>query len=386
MLSLISVLLFFGLFEAGLRLAGLPLGKYRFMFDRSSLLYEPSTRIETRFGPVAYTIETNSLGMRSDEIGVVKPEGVVRIAALGDSATDGFFVDNAYTYPALLQRTLRERGHAVEVMNAGHGGASIGQEFRVLRGVTHLSPDLVVLTFCTNDISEILGKSPDQLVRSSPDGETVGYYAARMVISHTAIGEFLLDAFIRLRSRSESPETFTSRVRAGEAGRRQALPRGYSFPGGDAFARNVETFRERYADTDGLVLDRDFSPETELAVTGYLETLGRVLEHCRRHGIELVLSYLPAYPEVYDPSSPMKMRKRLARWSEEAGLAFLDLTPRMRERGAGRPLHLTPADFHPNPRGNLVIAETVAEFLVRHYPELFSGSREGEPKKRPASR
>jgi hypothetical protein len=66
----------------------------------------------------SYRLTTNSEGLRAPEIGP-KRRGTTRIIALGDSVTHGWGVEDDETYPARLQALLRERGHDVEVINAG---------------------------------------------------------------------------------------------------------------------------------------------------------------------------------------------------------------------------------------------------------------------------
>ncbi|MDJ1159760.1 arylesterase [Chelatococcus sp. SYSU_G07232] len=49
-------------------------------------------------------------------------DGPVRIVALGDSLTAGFNLPQDAAFPAVLERALRDRGHAVEILNAGVSG------------------------------------------------------------------------------------------------------------------------------------------------------------------------------------------------------------------------------------------------------------------------
>ena len=47
---------------------------------------------------------------------------VLRIVVLGDSLVAGFGIKPSDAFPAQLERALKERGHAVEVINAGVSG------------------------------------------------------------------------------------------------------------------------------------------------------------------------------------------------------------------------------------------------------------------------
>lgn len=66
------------------------------------------------------SIHINSAGMRGlDEYDPVRPEGVLRVAAYGDSFTFGDQVADADCYPARLEVLAREHGATLEVFNFG---------------------------------------------------------------------------------------------------------------------------------------------------------------------------------------------------------------------------------------------------------------------------
>ncbi len=97
----------------------------------------------------------NSLGYRSDEIVLPKPEGEFRIVCMGGSTTYTTEVeDYRLSYPSLLEKELRALGHPnVTVINAGVGSwtsweSLINFELRVL----DLEPDMVVIYDCVNDL------------------------------------------------------------------------------------------------------------------------------------------------------------------------------------------------------------------------------------------
>ncbi|HAD88122.1 MAG TPA: hypothetical protein DCG48_12235 [Rhodospirillaceae bacterium] len=102
-----------------------------------------------RNGPNAH----NSLGYRGGEL-AAKSEKVYRIACLGGSTTYNYGIEDwRDTYPNQLERILRERGYAVEVVNAGGPGWSsheslINFHFRLL----DIQPDLIIVKHAINDI------------------------------------------------------------------------------------------------------------------------------------------------------------------------------------------------------------------------------------------
>ena len=103
---------------------------------------------------VAYTI--NSKGLRDTEIGMKKPKGQFRILLLGDSIIFGQGVSFTETLVQRLERALRESGafDSVEVINCGVAGYGPHQQRRFLEreGMTY-DPDIVILGFCHNDVT-----------------------------------------------------------------------------------------------------------------------------------------------------------------------------------------------------------------------------------------
>jgi lysophospholipase L1-like esterase len=164
--ALVAVLLFLGLAEAGLRLAGfsyqpvpeqiwlgrlqggVPTGEVVFdrmvpgLFTRDALLF---------WRPVAGREPFNAAGLRdSRELPDAKPAGEVRLLALGDSCT---FLGEPLPWTDLLEDRLRRAGrHQVRVLNAAVPAWSSLQGLRYLesRGLD-LEPDVVLIYFGWND-------------------------------------------------------------------------------------------------------------------------------------------------------------------------------------------------------------------------------------------
>ena len=114
-----------------------------------------------------YHVQTNSDGLRNVE--EINGSHDMRILAIGDSFTFGPYVPNEDTWPAQLERLLDISLHpnlTTQVLNAGVAGYTIVDEFYYLRerGLA-LEPDLVVLAFFPNDISDMRGLQRDFLAR-----------------------------------------------------------------------------------------------------------------------------------------------------------------------------------------------------------------------------
>lgn len=73
------------------------------------------------------------------------------LAAVGDSLTAGFGVEEAESYPAQLERRLRKEGHDVRVVNAGVSGETTSGALARLDWLLTLRPDIVILETGAND-------------------------------------------------------------------------------------------------------------------------------------------------------------------------------------------------------------------------------------------
>jgi len=107
-------------------------------------------------GCVEYRI--NSLGFRDEEFERDKPEGELRVLALGDSFTFGLGVQQDAVWTEVLEdRLAAVRDAAVQVVNAGFAcGALPGHYAPWLEGVgLSLLPDLVIVGLCLNDMGQI---------------------------------------------------------------------------------------------------------------------------------------------------------------------------------------------------------------------------------------
>ncbi|MDX9746300.1 MAG: GDSL-type esterase/lipase family protein [Syntrophales bacterium] len=101
----------------------------------------------------AYQYNTNSAGFRgTDEYSIKRPDGVIRIMVQGDSVTLGHGVQDEETYPALLQKRLREKEIHAEVINMGVSGFGTAEELiQFQNDGLRYQPDIVILGYFQND-------------------------------------------------------------------------------------------------------------------------------------------------------------------------------------------------------------------------------------------
>lgn len=138
---------------------------------------------------------SNSYGFRGKEFNTVKPAGVFRIVAIGASTTYGVVNSDQNTYPAQLERRIRESGYEnVEVLNAGVSGYTTTETFiNFYLRVLNLSPDMVIFYQARNDVfpQAFNGYVPDFEHYRQPDysfGSTNYVHKYLFRISHLFMG------------------------------------------------------------------------------------------------------------------------------------------------------------------------------------------------------
>ena len=238
--------------------------------------------------------------------------GGQRVVALGDSYTFGWGVDDEHTYPAQLERRLRDEYglEGVEVINAGTPGFNTMQEASYLASRwEELRPDVVVLGFVMND-----AEPP----RSAPRDPRERYCEASIWLWE----ELLLRT------------GWTDGALTSRAQRQRAYPLQFA-PG---------------------------APERALC----RRSLGEIAERCAEHAVPLLLFITPATNAL--PRTPADsyryegIHRVVQGWGEELGLATVDLLPLFvnDERRLDRESLLVPGDGHPSELALGIFAEAMA--------------------------
>ena len=80
-----------------------------------------------------------------------RAETPLRLLAFGDSLVHGYGLASGETFPEKLEAALRERGHAVEVLNGGNSGDTTAAGLARLDWALADRPDAVLLELGAND-------------------------------------------------------------------------------------------------------------------------------------------------------------------------------------------------------------------------------------------
>jgi lysophospholipase L1-like esterase len=167
-LSLASLLVALLAAELLIRVAGAApevsvIRKGRFQLSRNPKIgYEPVPDLRYEGEDLSffdYQGASNSEGFRDVEHAVAKPSGVYRVVVLGDSIAAGLRVERYEdTFPAILEKLLRERGLKAEVINLAVSGYNTQQEVELFKekGLRY-RPDLVLVAYSLTDRERVDG-------------------------------------------------------------------------------------------------------------------------------------------------------------------------------------------------------------------------------------
>lgn len=392
----------------GLVLADRIVGLVFHTSKRHSLRLPANLSYRHRSGEFDYVFNTNARGLRGPDIPIERPTAdTYRIALLGDSFVAGFGVADEDVMTNQLARILSNEGRKdAQVINLGRVGSSTIRELEVYETLGRpYRPDVVVLMFSTgNDLREIV----EERDREERDDWRPGGFARRLAYA------LFPNLYLELAIWKQQGET---RRRLGPRSQQELL--GTVDRLARQFGADPELARKRYlalppearaaleqgtaADTrllppcfDPSRLKRAIDPDDRYFRKAW-PRVERHLELIRQavaaDGGKLVICVIPDAVQVdedayrfveslgYDvepewTSEPSRTERALQRWTNRAGVPYLDLTDEL--RGSSAALYY-PKDGHFNPAGHAKAAEALAEFLAAN--KLLPGATDGKPAK-----
>ena len=156
--SVLPVVLLAVLCEVALGWAGLPEVPVGRHFEHNEIYWAADPDLESasfahREVDGAFEVSTNADGLRAPFHPEAKAEGVYRVLILGCSTTFGWGVQDEESYPAVVERILRERGvSSVEILNGGQPGYTSFQGLWFYENVgRRYDADLVLFGFVVQD-------------------------------------------------------------------------------------------------------------------------------------------------------------------------------------------------------------------------------------------
>ena len=360
---LLSILISFAMglsvFEGGLRLIGFAPTESITQFDESlGWKKRPNASVRRSTSEFDIELKTNSTGLRDDEIPEEKPADEHRVLCLGDSFVLGYTVDRHDLFVDLLEKSWREEGREVQVINGGTEGWSTDQEVLwYLEESAKLQADTVILFAYENDIYYCGERNytrypkPRFNADGLPEPAQLENPGSSSLSQRFAIGRFL--SFLR------------SQVRPG----REAELLSH----GDA----------RIPFEFGPLLN-DQPPQLAEAKERLRGALIALRARCERDGSRLLICPIPSESAIHPAERQRFQEGPFAKinpddWSPDApvdyflstasGLNIHTLDPRAGMRAAAEdgPLYFE-EEWHFTPRGNQVLAQLLYEELSASLP------------------
>jgi GDSL-like Lipase/Acylhydrolase family len=305
--------------EGALRLAGFPRGlikstKKMWATDEERVLgpFKPLATVTVVWPPeLGYTVHTNGLGLRGPE---VEDDGRPRVLCVGDSTTFGSHVADDETYPRYLEAALEGRA---QVINGGCPRWTITDQNEFLAdALPRLSPQVVVLLFCGNDLIELDKDSARERALDAHDVRDV--LASRLAIPEAVLWLSLELRRAQLEAKGEWPKPMRpDQGRTGEW---------------------AEAYWGRY--------------EEELAKTIALTD---------EHGARLIVAAFPGFLEV-EVADRCEIEENLSGLCARTGVTYADVYPAFRADPQGK--FLLPHDAHASAAGNALLAQALTPAVL----------------------
>ncbi len=321
---------------------------------------------------------TNSLGMRSREVGPRAPAGTFRILLLGDSFTEGLGLELPDTVGARVEAMLNAAGcgRAFEVINAGVASYSPILEYVQLNRVgLALHPDLVVLNFDMTDVHDDLVRTP--LAVLDRDGLPVAVPNNRRREAALLMPPIPKPRFLRFL---DPVERAANRLVLFQELRQSPLGAALFGPVRLTPERMVALGLAGNAQYDIEAITRDEeTPETREGwhlTERYIAGIHRL---AREHGIPFALVVYPHAQQVAADESPDGRRRQalgpglytsdrpfrvLAELGRRDGFPVIDLLALFRARHVPDKPMFRRNDMHHTPRGARILGEGVFAGLV----------------------
>jgi hypothetical protein len=357
LLVLLSTAFTFGIFELAVRIG---FDRYQ-CNDQLGWTYLPGKRalVFNRTGEFSHFVSFNGDGLRDREPPLERDLNAFRILLLGDSFSASLQVPQGQSFPKLVEDQLASAavtGRRIEVRNAAVDGFGTAQSLRMfVMQAEQYQPNVVLLGFfLANDLA-------DNVLEA---GGYNHYLATRCGRPY-----FTIDGRGQLENVHESrplrqPSSLLDRLL-----RRSQL---YA----NLFPR-TDTSHSSFADWDVFT-----GKNPDAVASAWRLTLALVNELDRQvkaKGGKLIVLLIPHEQEALHSRMPSTMASSIdydrghvlaEAFLREAGIAFIDLYPPIRQAVATGERPYFRRDMHWNERGHGIVAAAILNWLIDHCTEV----------------
>jgi len=305
--TIVTLVVMFGFAEGVLRLKNSSMKNYDIeMWRYSKELKQPDPELGHDHVRNASSllqsvdIRTNEYGLRGGSIESEAPGR--RILFLGASITLGWGVPEEQTVTALLEKSFREDGQEVEILNAGIGNYNAERYVRrFLRDMRTLHPTDIVVHYFLRDAEELEPGGGNWLLRNSQLAVTMWIAASRLL------------------------------NRSGE----------------NSLVEHYQTVYE----------------ESRPGFRSMIEALTRLRDYAEANGIRVYLAMTPDVHNLKDYQFKF-VHDRVRALADELGFDYVDLLPSFRGLNQ-EDIWAMPGDPHPNALGHKLMAESLYPVISR---------------------
>ncbi|MBK6605133.1 MAG: SGNH/GDSL hydrolase family protein [Leptospiraceae bacterium] len=307
-----------------------------------------------------------------------KVPGVKRVIAVGDSFTWGWKVSDQNTVSSHLEQVLNQRKpenvKAIEVLNAGMTASTITHSYESLKNYDlKFAPDVVLLTFCENDIADLKQKS-------STDAFTydmlkkIGWFGP---IRFFVAGKYKKEREIFLRQLKEMKQ---NELIGGKFGAKSHISP-IHWPNdvmafmktkiGKQDIENLLTFY--YLGNEGKIVPytRTEDVETWELWKEWEETLVKMKRLSESKKFKLIVYTYPIFVRIYEPqfdkeNTPENIIDAICK---RHGVTHVNPLAKFREadiemRKENKFIYMLPEDGHPTSEGNILSAKILADEIL----------------------
>ena len=307
-----------------------------------------------------------------------KVPGVKRVIAVGDSFTWGWKVSDQNTVSSHLEQVLNQRKpenvKAIEVLNAGMTASTITNSYESLKNYDlKFAPDVVLLTFCENDIADLKQKS-------STDAFTydmlkkIGWFGP---IRFFVAGKYKKEREIFLRQLKEMKQ---NELIGGKFGAKAHISH-IAWPNdvmafmkakiGKQDIENLLTFY--YLGNEGKIVPytRTEDVETWELWKEWEETLVKMKRLSESKKFKLIVYTYPIFVRIYEPqfdkeNTPENIIDAICK---RHGVTHVNPLAKFREadiemRKENKFIYMLPEDGHPTSEGNILSAKILADEIL----------------------
>ncbi len=347
---------------------------------RTGWLFEPGSRVRYETCEFNYLASINSLGLRNAEIDIDKKENF-RILCVGDSWTFGWGVNIENSWPASLERYLKENGIShVQVINAGKPGMySRSYKTALRKMIPALKPDLVILGMLQlDDLAQSYEEAHRPVKKDKHSAIEKIWYAAKILFQHSTDHIRRLvkkdDQEISIKPEwSASAGAMIENFSASELARFNLLSDSMKTMFRNAAISPSVLYYYIHFPNRVNTFNNPVGKEVQFAMAEMTKDIASVNSYCASHGAKLLFLNLPTHSFAghKQPALPgdeldgwyasNNQVDPLYRWVADVNqVPYLELTKLMNDTGD----YFFRYDGHPNERGYEKIASLAGQYLL----------------------